>query len=430
MIDRSKFKPTSVSKMRESDDAVTAAMSKGRGARPGMLDIKPGKNKFRVYPGHPEDDLEEPPFAYPSVKAFLPMMVPDKNKEGEVIGEKEGSKPVFNSRIHGGTALDLVEEYIKLARKWADTNWDPKSKDPKEKQARQNYLDKVYGKYSPNAAQRQMGIQYKTAYVMYADKITGEKADFGRVEVKESVKSRMNFLAGEESSNEPLQVDPYTDLETGRCVVIHYNDKADKPADYYITSIDSDTEADKRTLKMYPISEAQLEHFLKQPTLRSMYDNVFTRKDFELQVKGLLFFDKKNNMGIVGTDDWEALLAEISDYYPEDDTPAEETESQVTEDGGTEAEESQEDDEFAEMTRVELKTFNAQQKLGVVFNPAKSDDDIRKAVKAAWEAKQIPNKPLPGEEKEEKKEEVKKTPLPAGKSNAALDRLKALGKKK
>lgn len=387
-IDRSKFKASSVSKMQEKDGQLGDMMGR-KSNRAGMLDITTGKNIFRIYPGHPEESMnddDQPGFSQPSVKTFLPMMVDEKDKEGKLTGQKkESSRPVFNSRVHGSTPKDLVEEYIKFARKIAEQKWP----DAADKDTKQKYLDKVYGKYSDNPAQRQMGINYKTAHVMYADKIVGETRTFGRLEVKDSVKVNMNAIAATEAEGEAMGIDPFTDLDDGRAIVIIY-DKTAKPAtNVYKTNLDSDIDKATKMAKFYPIDDERLEEFGKQPTLLSMYVKVFTRKDFELQMEGLQFFDKKHNMGIFEKDEWLDVVEEIDTYYPETKDGKETKAAPIAKAAKVEVEEEDEEideaeaegDEFSAMSRIQLKTYIAKNQLGIVIKPSFSENAIRDLIR-------------------------------------------------
>lgn len=429
-IDRSKFKSTSMTRLKQQEEETSSLTKRSGGGRAGMLELSVGKNKFRIYPGHPKDNGEEADFSLPCVRAFLPMMADERDKDGNLTGnKKEINKPVFNSRIHAGTPKDLVEEYIKMARAYAESKWN--DKDPKEKVLRQTFLDNIYGKYSKIAADRKMGINYKTSYVMYADKILpGDERQFGRLEVKESVRSKMNTLAAQESSDQALEVDPYTDLDEGRCVVIYYNDKATQASDYYTTSIDADADKATRMLKVYPIDDEMLEKFAKQPSLESMYVNSFTRKDFELQMQGLEYFDKKYNNNLFGTDAWAEIVEEINEYYPTGDE--EETkELGGAVEGAEEVEEVVEaTDAYSLMNRLELKTVIAKNKLAIVVKPSISDDSLRELIREAMEEKAEEfRKDLVGEEVEDMPvvEEVKET-APEKPKVSALERLRGMKK--
>jgi hypothetical protein len=419
-IDRAKFKPASVTKMQEADTQLNELTGRSNQGRAGMLKITNGKNVFRIYPAHPDETLPEddqPGFSEPSVKTFLPMMVDERDGDGKATGKKkEGSRPIFNSRVHGDTPKDLVEEYIKLARKVAESDYDTSTNEGKID--KQKFLDKIYGKFSKIASERLMGIQYKTNHVMYADKIVGENREFGRLGVKESIKVRLNQIAASEAEGEAMGVDPFTDLDDGRAIVITYNENSTTPAGYYITNLDTDIDKVTKMAKFYPIDDDRLEEFSKQTPLRAMYKNVFTRKDFELQLQGLEFFDAKNKMDLTEREEWVAILEEISEYYPHEVESAEQEETTPTElPEGV--------DEFTDMNRAQLKIYISTNKLGILIKPAYTEDDIRDLVREALNESLSEPKPEPEVAVEEPKKEVAK---PAALS--AKDRIAALRGKK
>jgi hypothetical protein len=416
-VDRSKFKPTSAAKMAETSQATESAMGAGGASRPGMIKLKPGKNTLRIFPAHPDTDGD---FCKPSVKTFLPMMVKERDSSGKETGnEKEGSKPIFNARVHGGKDKDLVEEYIKLARVIAEA-------EIKDSNLRQAFLDKVYGKFVPGSQTAPKGINYKAAYVMYAKNVVS--GEFGRLEVGKSVKDMMNKISANEADGEPMGVDPFTDVEDGRALLIVYDKEAKKAADYYTTSLDTSIDKVTKMATFYPISDEELEKFAAQPTLESMYSNVFTRKDFLLQVEGLQFFDKKNDMKIWNREEWIDVLEEISAWYPE--TPVDVTDEEP-EEGAEEVDDEKDEvksDQFDLMSRTELKALNVTNKYGIVVKQSMSDDDLRQLVRAASAKLDIPNDPLPGEPGYSDEEPDDAPPVKTSKASA-LDKLKTLGKK-
>lgn len=418
-VDRSKFRPTKVGTMKKQEEEVESMTGSNRD-RAGMLKIENGKNKFRIYPAHPEPSLpedEQPSFSQPSVKTFLPMMVDERDDNGKPTGEKkEAWKPIFNSRIHGGTEKDLVEEFIKLGRYIADSEMKDQT------QKRQEFLDQLYGKYAKKAENRRRGIQYKTAHVLYADKITGDTRLFGRLEIKDSIQKEINRIASEESDGEPIDVDPYTDLDDGRCIVINYNKDAEQASDYYKVALDTDLVKGTKQIKLYPINDDLLEKFAAQPSLLSTYKNVFTKKDFLLQAAGLEYFDKKFKMGIWDREEWKDIYQEIAGYFSGERDEVEEDE-EIDEESA---------DQFDEMNREELKAFNKQNSLGIVVTKSWTDDMIREEIRkrTALEEEEVEEEEENEVEEEESEVEPEVKEEPKKEVLKGADRLKALRTKK
>lgn len=459
-IDRSKFKSTSVAAVVQQDKEVSSMVGTKKGDRAGYLKLKPGKNLFRIFPPHPveENEVGGTSFVEPKSTVWLPMMVEERDEQGKPImgadGKpkmKEGNKTVFNSRIHGNTEKDIVEEYFKCAEEWAKKHkFDADAE--KDKKKRKEFTDKIWG----NFAAKIQGIRYNHNWVLFAKDLMDSKQPFGLLELKPSIKDGINKVVNMEASNQPIGTeanDPFTDVEEGRALVIMYNDKADKPADYYSTSIDTATEAAEmngrkiQIQKVYPLTDDDLNELMKFPSLYKTFRNCFKRRDFMLQFTGLEYFDKKNGMGIFASPEFEAIIEEISAYYPEDEKPSAEEVAAVVNNHGEEAEEeteteSETTDKFALMSRDELKAFSLANKTGILVKQTMTDDVLRERLRE-WEEATAIN----GEEEEEtaapvvaetttlapvvkpepvaeKKEEPAAAPAP--KAMSAADKLKAM----
>jgi predicted transcriptional regulator len=79
----------------------------------------------------------------------------------------------------------------------------------------------------------------------------------------------------------------------------------------------------KRTVKVtknLSLSDEQLENLMQARTIVYKYGKkVATRKNFETQLAGLEIIDNKYNLGIFGTDEWNEIVLECDEYYPETD---------------------------------------------------------------------------------------------------------------
>lgn len=404
-IDRSKFKGTSSSQMVQADKNLNKALGKKEKESNGH-DLDEGSNLLRFYPVHPEisekDDKAQ--FTEPFVQTFLPAMVWEKDGDGKFIfTDKENKehklklsvKPVFNSKIHGGTKKDLLEEYINLAGRHA------KSKLTEESE-RKTYLEPIYG----NFAKKINGITYPAKWVAYADKYPNANPDaqpvFDKFFFKKSIKERLNIISAMETKNDPLGTDPFTDLDEGRAVSIFVN-KEGGAQNYYTTELDSNTTSEVlksgktvKVAKQYPLSDEQLENFLKHKPLKELYGNCAKRKNFEAQLAGLELFDNKHNMGIFALPEWDDIVIECDSYYPEtDDTPDTVTDA-VDNSGADNITDS--GDEFDLLNRKELQAYAKDNKTGVLVKPGMSDDDVRNTLRIWLEGATIPHVALPGEE--------------------------------
>lgn len=399
-LDRSKFKATSVAATVQKDAELSSSLGRN-GDRVDYLKWNNGSNLVRIYPPHPEEDGGSDVFAEAKVTVWLPMMVAQKDANHQEMLDpktrrpimKEGAKSVFNSRIHGGTPKDLVEEYIAFSRERLTEDLKV-CQDAKSKAFIEDKLEAITG----NFMKKVQGLKYKQAWVMYVDHIVGGVPKFGMVEVGPAIKDRLNSIAAStDTGNDPLATDPFTDIETGRAIIVTYDKEAKQAKDYYKVELDNaieNTIINGKTYplpRMFPLSDEQLEKFMKAAPLAKKFRNVFKRRDFELQMEGLEFFDSKNQIGTFEDQTWLGICEEISAYYPEDNdeaaTEAEEASREVVDVVVAEVVEEPEEDKFGLMTRKELADFAKINKTGLIIKPTLSDDSIRESLRE-WEIAQ------------------------------------------
>lgn len=293
---RDLFKPTSVSTLKKQVARVQQAMY---GKKTGYLKLNSGKNVFRIFPSHPNTKTNN--FIFEKVVHWLPQI--QKQDDGT---EKVERRTVFNSRIHGGTEKDIVDEYVKFVVN--------KVKSEVQELEEQNKL--LYP-----ILNWKNGITAKTSWVCYANKIVAGEKEFGLLNITNGVREELTNLSITEDSEEAIVVDPFTHPETGKEIMILYNPDAKKAQDYY-----------KVTLlwqKDSPLTEEELNEFLKVDSLESMFYGVYTRKHFERAVAGLQIIDK--DFGAFEDPDFIEIVREIDAYYPEDDEDADAEEEVVEE---------------------------------------------------------------------------------------------------
>lgn len=399
-LDRSKFKPTVVANIVEQDKELAASLGRDGGSYTKYLKFEDGDNLLRIYPPHPEEDGGGDAFAEPKVTVFVPMMVPERDGNGQVIMEnghpklKESVKSVYNSRIHGNTAKDLVEEYVKMAVE----NLEEDLKHCQDSVVKSQITDKL-NRLKGNYALKIQGLNYKSAWVMYVDRIVGASRTFGPIEIGVAVKEGINTVAASaDSGTNPLATDPFTDLDSGRAVLVKYNSKATKPQDYYKVSLDNaliPTTIAGQTYQLprtFPLTDEQLEQFMKVTPLAKRFKNCFTRKDFELQFEGLSFFDNKYGIGLFQNSAFISVCEEIDAYYPE----IEESEEQQSQEAApiatnqsptTPAVQEPQGDMFDLMDRKELADWHRANKTGVLVKPTMDDDNLRNLARQ-WEIDQ------------------------------------------
>lgn len=396
-FDRSKFKSTSVAKAKQADAEVAAVSGKGdRGPNADYHKIKPGMNYHRIYPPHPGDGGEL--YAVPKGVHWIPQEVPKKDKDGKPIkgaGDKYvmevATRPIFNAKIHGGFKKDIIEEYIAFAQKVAEETYPDTAKNFAE--SRKTFLDPVIGGFGS----KHKGIMLRQSWVAYSDEMTVDKDGvvkskiLGRLEMGKAVKFRLNSLAATESSNDPLGTDPFTDPEEGRAIVINYNDKATKPADYYNTEMYAPMiPGGKGMVRLYPLSDDDLIKFDTYPSLKKMFVGTYDRKTFDSAMKGLKMFDDEHELGIFAYEEFLDICEELSVEVPEGEVVA-----------AGEGEKEESGDDYDHMDRDELKAYIRENKLGIIVNKTLNDDAVRDAIRDVVADKKVEDVKEEEEEEEE-----------------------------
>jgi len=388
--------------MVQKDKEVETQLRRDNGYT-GYHDIDEGLNTFRAYPAHPDSEGDQ--FAEAVCVAYLPVIYQEKDKDGNLLTEKgkpkmkEGRKSVFNSRIHGSAKKDLVEEYITFMEKKAKDFFDTEGE-------QKDFMAHILGKYDAKAENRLPSSNYQTTWTLYADKYTGGVPSFGRLSIKKSVKERLNKIASQlDDANNPLTTDPFSDIEDGRAFTVFYNKAATKAVDYYTTEIDSqqvETTIGGKKYKLgrtYPLSDEQLETFLKATSLYSTYHNVFKKEDFEFQMEGLKLLDDKLvdkfGLGAFQFDDFLDLMEELSLEFEseESDEKNEETPEEVNDEVEEVQDEKTEltgdEDEYDAMDRSSLKSEIQLNRMGIIIKASDTDDSLRERIRE-WKAEQTP----------------------------------------
>lgn len=408
-FDRSKFKATSTKKMQKQQDHVENTLGTSKGWRANFLKLKPGKNKVRIFPAHPGTDS----FCYPRTTHYLEILA-KYQKDGEDVEELK-KKPIFNAKVHGNLVNDPIDAYIDRAFRMA---YD-EIQDEKE---RTKFL-------APILNYRE-GIKGKTKWVVYACIIDGDQKEYGRLELPVTVKDSMNELAiGADDDDDVIETDPFTDPDEGRCIIVKYNNKAEKPQDYYKTSID--------LKKATPLNDEELNWLLDQPSLQSILVDAYSMKDFDMAVEGLKRFDEDKGYEIFTFDDYLDTLEIIAKQVPEkeekdeeedEDTPPatkKRTKDDVVKESKKKEKEVESDLPFDksldEMTMDELKGVIRREDLGIRILSKYDEEGVIEMIMEERELKagESSKESEEAEEAEEEEEEEK----PTRRRSSRLDKL-------
>ena len=397
---RSQFKATTIKSLKrtiDKDDAMVGVQSND------YLNLEDGKTlKIRIFPSHPGHEQ-----FYISRKCYWLSFV---NSEGET---KRGT--VLDSIAHGGTKMDIIQEYIKFAKK-----------------RYQNDAEKMEALLGTSMNSNSLTPQY--SWMCYADIVRdGEELRAKLWEFKKMVRDALNKLAFNEDEDEPIEVDPFTDPDEGLPVMVKYlkNPNKKKGENYYEVNF-----AKKPVAR--PLSDSELEYFANLKPLSEILS--YTIKDFDRALEGLQVFDEENNFELFSDDDWLEIVEKVKSQYDvdseeEEEKPKKKTvvkQKPVVEEEEEETEEKTDeedvdedsDDEYADMDRKELKEVIKENGLDITVKKSMSDDDIREAIR---EAMKKTNDSADEEDSDE--EEDEEDEKPAAKISLEDIRKKLAGKK-
>ena len=369
---RSQLKATSIKRLQKQIDEDNAMVGAQNSTE--YLNLEDGKTvKIRIFPGHPGvQDF------YVAKKCYWLSFVGD---DGET---HRGT--VLDSKVHGKTKFDVVEEYVKWAKKKIG-----------------NDADKLEALVGNGPKSNSLNPQY--SWLCYADKINGDDQLRAKIwEFKKMVRDAMNKLAFSEDEDEVIEVDPFTDPDEGLPIMVTYrkNPNKKKGENFYEVSF-------PKKVSARPLTDEEIEYFMTLKPLNEILCK-YGMKDFERALEGLQNFDEENEIGLFDDEDWIEHLEEIKAQYDsddseedsepkkktavkkavkkayaksEDDEEEEKDEADDEEEDETEEENDEDGDEFDSMDRVALKKYITANGLEISVKKSMSDDDLRNAIRAA-----------------------------------------------
>ena len=421
---REQLKATSIKKLQKqvaSENEMAGVNSND------YLNLEDGKTiKIRIFPAHPgADDF------YVMRKCYWMTFL---TSDGE---SRRGT--VMDSRVHGGTKMDVVEEYVKAA-----------------KQKIGNDAEKLEALVGNGPKSNSLNPSY--TWLCYADRINGDDPLKAKIwEFKKTVRDELNRLAFSEDEDEVIEVDPFTDPDEGLPISVTYNKNPNKKKGekYYDVCF-------PKKVTARPLTDDEIEYFMTLKPLSEVL-GVYGLKDFEKALEGLQNFDEENEIGLFDDDAWLSKLETIRAQYvadsddeekpktkkavkkladdeeEEEEKPAKKAKKAVKEpepepdDDDDDEEEEEEtdaddgdDDEFTEMSRNDLKKYISKNGLDIVVKKSMSDDDIRNLIRKAQQEEET----APDEEEEEETDaDDEEEEKPKAKITLSDIRAKLAGKK-
>ena len=397
---REKFKATKIKDLKKAvdkDDAMVGVSNND------YLNLEDGKTlKIRIFPAHPGYEQ----FYVPKKCYWLSFPAEDggDNKRGTVL----------DSIVHGGTKMDLVQEYVKYAKKkYGDDD------------------DKMETLTGTGMNSNALNPQY--SWLCYASIVTPDEELHPKVwEFKKMVRDALNKLAFDEDNDEPIEVDPFTDPDDGLVLAVKYLKKPNKKKGENYYEVDFAKTGKKKEAYSRAITDEELEAFSRLKPLNEVVPR-YTKKEFDRALEGLQCWDEEFDFNLFDDDEWLEIVESVqeqyngsSDDYDEDEKPKkktvkktskkveeeedaddedekkpakksakkkveeepedseeEDSEEEETDDEDDSEEEETDGDEFDDMDRKELKHYIKENELEITVKKSMSDDDIRDLIREA-----------------------------------------------
>ena len=397
---REKFKATKIKDLKKAvdkDDAMVGVSNND------YLNLEDGKTlKIRIFPAHPGHEQ----FYVPKKCYWLSFPAEDggDNKRGTVL----------DSIVHGGTKMDLVQEYVKYAKKkYGDDD------------------DKMETLTGTGMNSNALNPQY--SWLCYASIVTPDEELHPKVwEFKKMVRDALNKLAFDEDNDEPIEVDPFTDPDDGLVLAVKYLKKPNKKKGENYYEVDFAKTGKKKEAYSRAITDEELEAFSRLKPLNEVVPR-YTKKEFDRALEGLQCWDEEFDFNLFDDDEWLEIVEAVKEQYngssdddDEDEKPKkktvkktskkveeeedaddeeekkpakksakkkveeepedseeEDSEEEETDDSEEEEEEDTDGDEFDDMDRKELKHYIKENELEITVKKSMSDDDIRDLIREA-----------------------------------------------
>lgn len=345
---RSQFKATSVKTLKETSKKEDSVSAKG-GGRTDRLTFSEGSNKFRIMPKHPSEEKFN--------KMLCQHWITIENDKGEQV-----RRTVPNSKIHGGTKLDIIDSYMTFVEENLSAG---DSEDAAKLKAMKAW---------------QGGLLMQTSWLCYALKLVKEKEpEFGKLEYKQSVRDEMEKNSFIEDEDEAMETEPFSDIDKGVPIFVKYNSKAKKPADYYQTTLSKNA---------YPLSDEILEMYSKKTPISQLPEFQYGQAEFELALEGVRLWDENHEVNLFETDEFQAIVKQVAAQYSksvrseddDDDKPSKSTKKST---GKSSTKAAKKTDQFDDMDRNELKAFKKENEIDAFkVVPSMTDDELRDNLRA------------------------------------------------
>jgi hypothetical protein len=306
-FNRNQFKSTSLASIKDEQGRAESAIPKNPnfGNRPGSLKIEDGKNWRRIAPAH---SSSEPAYRAKST-VFLECEVPELDVDGKETGKRKlEKKNIFIATQHSLTLKqDPILLYIEFVQKRAND-------EIQDKEARTKFLYPINGWRSKDGKWN-WGIRPSIEYVCYAWDDTGT---LGREQLYPMMLDQMKKISVERNDdNMEIIPDIFTDPDEGYPLIIT---KAKNDKGKWEMSCSCDLPTKKESWAEFfnrtQLTDEQLLDLMSKESLRELYEDVYTTRDFNMALDGLQRFDIAQKYEIFSNEEFLQALSELKKSVP------------------------------------------------------------------------------------------------------------------
>ncbi len=317
-FDRNQFKGATVDSLEGEQNRANEAVphDSNYGNRAAFFKIEDGRNWFRIAPSH---DPKAPAYRAKSTTA-LECEVEETDTDGKGTGKKSVvRKQIFIATTHSTTLKEYpgVGDPVLLYMKYAQD----KANIIQDKDERAKFLYPINGWRSKDNTWN-WGIKPMSTFVCYA---WNSKGVLGRLELYEKIITDMKKVSVSKSpANAPIVPDVFTDPDRGMPLLIDKGKDSKGKVGYTVFAEELMMgEEWAEYWKRNGLTDEQLIDFLGRETLTELYKDVYTTRDFNFAIDGLMRFDTQYKYNIFSDaaflNELTALKAAVPVYKTNDE---------------------------------------------------------------------------------------------------------------
>lgn len=316
-FDRSKFKAAKLESNKQVADQAESTLRQSLGGTRGDYHkIDEGTNYFRIMPPHSPED----PSWQPKVVTWLEVLIEETDADKNPTGKTERrGRPIFDSRVHGGTAKDIIDQYILFVKKKV-------YEEEQDQESAKKRLFPIFG-YRDGKGTWHSGILPSSSFVAYATKGEISAGNLGRLELYKADKDKIEELNIDEGSDDPILTDSFSDPDEGVELVIILSKNDKNKYEKVLKKREPNLKGLKGQEKLAGLEafeESQrvpdevLKKLSEMDSLKSMFKDAYKRHDYERSVEALQYLDEKHGFGVFQIDEFLDVVEEIDKYFPEE----------------------------------------------------------------------------------------------------------------